>query len=361
MNDDRTEPPTYKRRMKARQNGQVARSNELVSSAVLFGALGALPSLAPRMNEQVIAFWNSTMLAASHGAADPAKLEDLTRRSLAQVAMVAGPVLGLVAGGALASNVAQVGLRFNPSLLQPKLSRLDPLAGLRRFFSPRAAVELLKGFTKLAIVTTSGWQYISEHRQRVAELAITNPTSIGSAIAGLAHDLGMRMAATLAVVAALDYAYQRWQFEKSLRMTKQEVKEEMKEAEGNPEIKARIRQRQREIARRRMMAEVPKASLVITNPTHFAVALKYEMGQKGAPKVVAKGQDLLALKIRELAEAHRVPTVENPPLARQLHKLVDVGQEIPPALYRAVAEVLSLIWRLENSRRPAVSASRRPA
>jgi flagellar biosynthetic protein FlhB len=169
----------------------------------------------------------------------------------------------------------------------------------------------------------------------------------------MAFEMVKQMAATLAIVAALDYAYQRYQFEKNLRMTKQEVKDEMRDAEGNPEIKGRIRRKMREISRKRMMADVKTASVVITNPTHFAVALKYEAGKGGAPKVVAKGADLIALKIREIAAENNVPLVENPPLARSLFKLTEVGDEIPQSLYKAVAEVLAMIWRLDARRRGA--------
>jgi flagellar biosynthesis protein FlhB len=273
-----------------------------------------------------------------------------------QVGVLAGPLLGLIAGGALVSNLLQVGWHFNGGILQPRLSRLNPSRGLARLFTMRSGVEMLKGFLKLTIVTFSGWQYYDGHAGSLFALGLTDPRQIGPHVGELARQMALRMVATLAVLAALDYAYQRWHFERSLRMTKQEVKDEFKEAEGNPEIKARIRQRQREISRRRMMAAVPTASVVITNPTHYAVALKYEMGQKGAPRLVAKGQDLLALRIRDLAEEHRVPTVENAALARSIYRLVDIDQEIPPELYRAVAEVLALIWRASET-----SAARRQA
>jgi len=258
---------------------------------------------------------------------------------------MAGPVLGCVAGVALVTNVVQVGLFFNAGPLQPQLSRLDPLAGVRRLFALRSAVELLKGTAKMAIVVVAGWTFFQGHRDTLFALAASDPVGIAPRVGSLAYEMSLRMVATLAVLAALDYAYQRWQLERSLKMTKQEVKDEFREAEGNPEIKSRIRQRQRETARRRMMAAVPKASVVITNPTHFAVALDYEMGQKGAPTVVAKGQDLIALRIREIAVEHHVPLVENPPLARSLYRTVEIGEEIPQELYRAVAEVLALIWR----------------
>jgi flagellar biosynthetic protein FlhB len=370
MADDRTEPPTYKRRTKAREEGQVARSAELVGSTMLFALLWSLPGLAPRLTDRLADFWARTMAAASQGGIGTNTLGELAGNGLVQVGMLSGPVLGLVAAGALLSNLAQVGLHFNAGLLQPKLSRLNTVRGLTRLVTLRSGVELLKGLVKLSIVGYTGWLFYQTHWNSLFELGLTDPMQIAPRVGELAHQMALRMVATLAVLAALDYAYQRWQLERSLRMTKQEIIDEMKEAEGNPEIKARIRQRQREISRRRMMAEVPTASVVITNPTHFAVALKYEMGtgaerrQGAAPRLVAKGQDLLALRIRDLAEQHRVPTVEDAPLARSIYKLVDIGEEIPPELYRAVAEVLALIWRVDGARRPATDARaafRRPA
>jgi flagellar biosynthetic protein FlhB len=345
VSQDRTEPPTHKRRRKAREEGQIARSSELVGAGILLGLLCSLRALIPALAHGALDYWLQTFQAASRGSIGPGALDQLAGLCFAQVGKMAGPMLGLVAVGALATNLAQVGFFFNTGRLQPKMSRLDPFKGISRLFTPRSGVELLKGFIKVGIVSWVGWQYFSGHRESLYELAVTAPTLIAPHVGDLAYGMALRMVATLAIIAALDYLYQRWQLERTLRMTKQEVKDELKESEGNPETKARIRQRQRETARRRMMAAVPKASLVITNPTHFAVALTYEMGQKGAPIVVAKGQDLLALRIREIAEEHHVPLFENPPLARSIYQSVEIGEEIPPALYRAVAEVLALVWR----------------
>jgi flagellar biosynthetic protein FlhB len=343
--DDRTEAPTYKRRKKAREEGQVARSAELVGTVMLFGLLASLPALAPGLTDRMMGFWTQAVAAASQGEIGPNTLGDLSGRGLMQIGVMAGPIIGVVAAAALVSNVLQVGLHFNAGLLQPRFARLDPAKGLSRLVTGRSAVELGKGLLKLAAVAFVGWKYYDGHRNGFFMLGMTDPAAIAPRVGEFAYQMALRMIATLAVLAALDYAYQRWQLERSLRMTKQEVKDEYREAEGNPEVKARIRQRQREFARRRMMADVPTASVVITNPSHFAVALQYTVGQKGAPKVIAKGQDLLALRIREIAEKSGVPTVENPPLARSLYRTVDVGEEIPAALYRAVAEVLALVWR----------------
>jgi flagellar biosynthetic protein FlhB len=286
---------------------------------------------------------------------------------------MAAPVLGLVVAGGAISNLLQVGMHFSSSKLQPRWSRLDPLAGMKRLLTPRSGVELIKGFAKVSVVTFSGWQYLRGRERTLFDLIAADPTQVAPALGELAYQMSLRMVATLAVLAALDYAYQRWQFERSLRMSKQEIKDEFRETEGNPETRAKIRQRQRQAARRRMMASVPKASVVITNPTHFAVALQYELDpgagherspgtraagggrssrrRGGAPRVVAKGQDLLAHRIRQIAVEHAVPVVENAPLARTLYQVVEIDEEIPPDLYRAVAEVLALVWRLDEGRR----------
>jgi flagellar biosynthetic protein FlhB len=357
VSEDRTEAPTPKRRRKAREKGQVARSAELVGSGILLGLFWSLPRLMPRLRDEAGGYWVRTIAAAGQRSIGPTELMGLAGGFLLEVSKMAGPVLGFVAAAALVTNVMQVGLHFNAQPLLPQLSRLDPLSGVRRLVTVRSAVELLKGVAKTAIVVASGWSFFKGHRETLLTLAASDPVGIAPRVGGLAYEMSLRMVATLAVLAAVDYAYQRRQLEQSLKMTKQAVKDEFKEAEGNPEIKSRIRQRQRETARRRMMAAVPRASVVVTNPTHFAVALEYEMGtgaersarlagtQKGAPKVVAKGQDLIALRIREIAVEHRIPLVENPPLARSLYQTVEIGEEIPPALYRAVAEVLALIWR----------------
>lgn len=357
MLQDRTEPPTAKRRRKAREKGQVARSAELVGSGVLLGLIAALPRLMPGLRDEAGSYWARTIAAAGQKAIGPGELTRLAGGCLVEAGKMAGPILGCVAGAALATNVLQVGLLFNVAPLQPQLSRLDPMSGMRRLLTLRSGVELLKGMAKMAIVIASGWSFFKGHRETLLALAASDPAGIAPRVGGLAYAMSLRMVATLAVLAALDYAYQRWQLERSLKMTKQEVKDEFKEAEGNPEIKSRVRQRQRETARRRMMAAVPRASVVITNPTHYAVALEYQMGRPAAPHrrgsaptVVAKGRDLIALRIREIAAEHHVPLVENPPLARSLYQTVEIGEEIPPALYRAVAEVLALIWRASQLR-----------
>lgn len=345
MFEERTEPATPRRRRKAREEGQVARSAELAGAAVLLGVLWGAPYLMPALAGRVSEFAVWTFARAAEGAIGDGTLRYLTTRSLLEIGAVVGPVLGLVAVAALVGNVVQVGFCFSARPLAPKLSRLDPLQGWKRLLTTRSVVELAKGMLKVAIVATCAWRYLIGHRDRFFELVATEPTRIGLHVGELAHGMALQIVELLLLLAALDYGFQRWQLERALKMTKQEVKEELKEIEGHPEIRVRIRSQQRQLARRRMMADVAVASVVITNPTHYAVALAYRLGEGGAPKVVAKGRDRIALKIREVAFQHQVPCVENALLARSLYQLVEIGEEIPPSLYRAVAEVLALVWR----------------
>lgn len=348
MSEERTQPATPRRRKKAREEGQVARSVELTGSAALLGLLAALPSMMPAMAERISTHFVHN-LDALRMASDlgPASLRQMAGDSMNQAFLMALPAMTLAVGLGVGANLLQIGFVVTPQLLQPRLHRLDPLQGLRRVFAARAGMEIVKGLLKVACVGGAGWHYLVGHQEELFRLAQDNPREIGSRVGAMTYDLALQMAGTMAVLAALDYAYQRYQFERGLRMTRQEVRDEMRESEGSPEIRQRIRQRQREFARRRMMAAVPTATVVLANPTHYAVALRYDRGQRGAPRVVAKGQDLVALKIREIAQSRGVPVVENPPLARALYVQSDLGREIPADLYRAVAEVLAMIWRLD--------------
>lgn len=349
MSEERTEPATPKRRKKAREDGQVARSTELVSAVVLIGMLAGARSALPALGRSTTDFFMSS-LANVPIHADSEKLQDIAGNLFRTTGQLVLPALCLSVGLGVAVNLLQVGLSFTPKLLEPKASRVDLGQGIKRLFTPRAAFELLKGLLKVSLVGYVGWNYLSHHWEECYRLVGAEPGDIASRVGTMVYSLGTQMVGTLLGIAVLDYAWQRYEFEKGLRMTRQEVKDEMRDAEGNPETRQRIRQRQREFSRRRMMAEVPSATVVITNPTHYAVALRYEAGQSGAPRVVAKGQDKIALKIRELAKENDVPVIESPPLARALHAQVKLGEEIPAELYRAVAEILALIWRLETKR-----------
>src|SRR6185437_3974574 len=252
----------------------------------------------------------------------------------------------------------QIGLVFATEKLGFDLSRISPLAGFKRLFSPRSAIEFFKSMAKVAAVSAvAGWMALpslATLAHMVREPAELMPHELYNLILRLLFGV----LAVVTVLALFDYGYQRFSFLRSMRMSKQEVKEENKQAEGDPVIRARLRAIRMNRARKRMMAAVPKASVVITNPTHYAVALQYEMGASGAPKVVAKGTDLVALKIREIAEENDVPIVENPPLARALYGGVEIDREVPPEHYKAVAEIISYVFRLKGKLRPQAQAAR---
>jgi flagellar biosynthetic protein FlhB len=263
-----------------------------------------------------------------------------------------GPI-GLALGvAALGVSLAQVGFVVNEEALNLKFQRLDPVAGAKRILSKRSLFELAKNILKVAIIGYVSYRTIAPELQHITLLADADVGSTFRYIGYAVFKVGMYTALALLVLAIIDYIYQRWEFNQSIRMTKQEVKEEHKQTEGDPQVRMRIRSLQREAARRRMMEEVPKADVVITNPTHYAVALKYDMEIMMAPMVVAKGQNLIAEKIKQVAREQGIPTVENKPLAQALFRAVDVGQAIPEDLYRAVAEILAYVFRLKE-RQPA--------
>jgi len=258
------------------------------------------------------------------------------------------PIFVLAVVIAVLSIYAQIGFLFTSETLKPTFSKLNPIKGIANIFKLRALVELLKSVLKAGIV--GGVVFYAIWTERSELMAMTQwPISyIFSHTAGWVLKVGLQIAVILLVLAVFDYAYQKYEYEKNLRMSKEDIKQEFKNTEGDPVIKGRIRERQRKMALSRMMQEVPKADVVITNPTHFAVALKYDPEQADAPVVVAKGMDYLALKIKQVAQEHGIVTMENKPLARALYNQVEIGQTIPPELFQAVAEVLAYVYRLQG-------------
>ena len=349
----KTEEPTSKRLQEARKKGDVATSREVQNWFMLFAATVMLVFLAPGM-AAAIARTLRQFLAAPHAyEVEPDTLRMVFVETVGGIgSILALPALLLIAA-ALAASLVQHGFLFAPERLKPDLKKISPIAGMKRLFSLRSVAEFLKGLLKIAIVGTVA---VLLMLPVISELPSVPGKSVADNL-GMIHALAVRMlagvVAVLALIAGLDFMYQRFEHSKKLRMTKQEVKDEYKQTEGDPHVKARLRAIRIERARQRMMQAVPEADVVITNPTHYAVAIKYDVEEMPAPKVVAKGVDQVAERIRAVAEEHGVPIVENPPLARALHAAVDLDEEIPAEHYRAVAEVIAYVMRLKGRLIPA--------
>jgi flagellar biosynthetic protein FlhB len=345
--DDRTEPATPRRREEARERGQVARSADLSSAVVLLAAVLALRFLGRPLLESLFASTTGVLGGLGAVDGDPAMLTSQFGGSFAAVLMGFLPLAGIVVAAALAAGLAQVGFLFTSEPLTPDLDRINPVSGLGRLFSLRGLARLLGGMLKIAVVGVVVGGTIWAERQSLAELGGREFEQIPGLSIDLMQSLSLRAAVALFVLALVDYGFQKWQFERDLRMSKHEVREEMRRYEGDPKIRERRRAIQRRLALQRMMLGVPQATVVITNPTHYAVAVRYEKDMD-APVVVAKGADQMAQRIRETAMEHGVPLVERKDLARALYGTVEVGQTVPSALYKAVAEIIAYVYRLKG-------------
>src|SRR5581483_6760639 len=339
--ESRTEEPTPRREEKAREEGRVARSVELGSCAVLLvGALVASSS-GPGAMTKLRASMTSALGALATDDLTPAQAVSAVAGVGAVVAGVAGPILIAVAAAGLVATVAQIGFGVYPKRLLPDFERLSPSQGLARIFSARAAVELVKSVLKIALVAWMTWRFVAGVQGRLPGLALSSPRDIAESAGSDAIRILLWICAALGAIALADYAMQRRMHRQSLRMTKQEVREEMRHAEGDPKIRQRLRRAYRDLTGNRMLAEVARASVVVTNPVHLAVALRYDPDEMAAPRVVAKGAESRAERIKQIARQNGVPIVERRALARSLFRSVKVGGEIPAALYRAVAEILA--------------------
>lgn len=344
----KTEDPTHKRLDEAQKKGNVPFSREITSFlmlAMLALTVGAFaPSILKNTKLLLIPF-----LASADSLATDQKGIGLLLSHVAfgTVSIIIIPLLGVMAS-AFASSLLQNGFRITTDPLAPKLERISPLKGLKRLFSMRSLVEFIKGILKIIIVGTVSFIAVYPELAHIRQLPSSDQDSMLLFLATLAGRLTIGAAIAMFFIAVLDLAYQRWQYTKSLRMSKQEIKDEYKQSEGDPVIKQRLRRLRMERARQRMMGAVPESDVVITNPTHYAVALKYDGATMRAPMLVAKGQDLVALKIREVAEEHNVPIVENPPLARALFASTKLEEEIPGEHYEAVAKVISYVYQLKG-------------
>lgn len=344
----KTEDPTDRKLSRAKQKGQTAASQEVKSWVVLLAGATSVVFLAPFMADQIRVLGLAFIEKSHMLALDPLALQALMAKVMLDSAIAISPFLLLVVVFALAGNVIQSGLIFAPDKIKPDTSKVSPIKGFGRMFSSRALVEFLKGILKLIIVGTVA---VALSVPLLGDIELLPGASMGDILERM-QDITVIIAlatvAVMTVIATLDFAYQKFQFLKQMRMTKQEVKDEHKQAEGDPHVKAKIRALRQRRAQERMMANVPNSDVVITNPTHYAVALEYKSDEMSAPRLVAKGVDTLAFRIREVAEEHDIPIVENPPLARALHASVELDQEIPTEHFVAVAEVIGYVMRLKG-------------
>ncbi|HYE76645.1 MAG TPA: flagellar biosynthesis protein FlhB [bacterium] len=349
MDEERTEQASPRKRQRARQRGEGPRSKELTDACNLLAGTLALWMSLGYAASQTAHLFSDTLLHLGPAEWSHADAGRLFTYILGRSVLLALPVMGAVLVITALVNAAQSGFVLSTAKLEPKLDRLNPIAGFQRLASTRGTVETLKNLLKMAVAGLIVYTFLKGRMDEVAAGVLLPPQALVTHYGRMAYDLGLRLVLFLLLLAVLDYFYQRYEFEKSLRMTKQEVREELKQTEGDPLIRRRIRERARQIATTRMLAEVPQADVVITNPTHFAVALRYT-ADLGAPTVVAKGQGPIALRIRELATVHGIAIEENPPLAQTLFKTVEVGHQIPVELYEVLAEILAKVYAAKGRR-----------
>lgn len=345
---EKTEQPSPRRLEQAREEGQVPQSRELSTFLVLITGIGALWMMGEWISGRILGMLRAGFAIERERAFDPKLMLESFGDLFTDALLTMMPLFGILMVAAIAAPVLMGGFVFAPKMLGLKLERMNPLQGIGRMFSMHGLAELVKSLLKAAVVGLMGVFAVWREHEHIFGLT-------GETVEAAVPDfLQMVLFATLliimglAILALIDVPFQLWQYNKKLRMTKEEVKRESKEQDGDPQVKGRIRAMQREMARRRMMAQVPKADVVVTNPTHFSVALKYDANKMRAPIVVAKGRGEVALKIRELAKEHKVPMLEAPPLARALYKHCELEQAVPGALYTAVAEVMAYVYQLNH-------------
>ncbi len=345
---ERTERATTHRREKAREEGQVAKSQELNSAAVICVGFLTLYMLGPYMADNLMTVMRHIMANASVLGSTSINFASVFSDYMLKFFVVMGPILAIMVVLGFSVNVAQVGFKITPKAMEPKLEKLDLLKGLKRMFSLRSGVTMVRDIIKLFVVGFVAYKVIAGEFESFFNLADMSVAQVAVLMGKLSLELALKTGAIILVIGILDYVYQKYEFEKSIKMSRQDIKDEHKDTEGSPQIKSRIRQVQQQMARSRMMDAVPMADVVVTNPTHLAVALKYDHENMGAPTVIAKGQRLIAQQIKKVAREHNVPVIEDKPLARALYKMCDVGQTVPAQLYRAVAEILAYVYKAKG-------------
>ncbi|WP_084524535.1 flagellar biosynthesis protein FlhB [Lutispora thermophila] len=350
FSEEKTEKATPKRRKEAREKGQVAKSREVVSAVLLLLMFWCIKILSGYIYDRLTNIISRflTVFTDVDSLYQSSNLRNMFMQCIWSFFLIVLPIMAVALLASVVANYLQVGFLFSTKPLMPNFNKLNPIQGLKRLFSKNSLIELLKASIKMLLIGYFIYDFLRDNYMMIANFMNmelnTSMAFIGNAII----TIGLRSSIMLLVLSVFDYGYQLWEFEKNLKMTKQEIKEEYKQTEGNPQVKSKIKEKQRQLSLRRMMAEVPKADVIITNPTHYAVAIKYDSNISDAPVVTAKGKDLIAYRIKEKAKESNVPVIENKPLAQALFKTTDIGQQIPVEMYQAVAEILAFVYSLKN-------------
>ncbi len=351
---EKTEEPTAKKLEDARKEGQVAKSREIANGLGILALFLVLQLWVSSMGKSFLELFDliygeiPDTVALIGGSVPATAMSRLFQYSLILIMKIVLPVFLVGFVVAFVSDYVQVKWKPTAKPLQPKFSKLNPVSGFKKIFSGNAIVELIKSIGKIGIIAYVSYSFLKDKGEQLFLLYDLELMPAVILIGDTVINLGIRIAVVYMILALADFAYQKYKFHKDMKMTKQEVKEEYKNQEGNPEIKGKIRQKMREVSQRRMMQSLPQADVVITNPTHYAVAIKYDPDESPAPVVLAKGEDFLAQKIKEVARENNIEIVENKPLARMLYANVDIGAQIPPELYQAVAEVLAFVYHAKG-------------
>ncbi|MFP7169141.1 flagellar biosynthesis protein FlhB [Terribacillus sp. 7520-G] len=345
---EKTEKATPKKRKDTRKKGQVAKSQDVNTAILLLFSLGALALMGGYFKDQFLQLFTIVFDEYLTQEITANTVQTLLVEMSIALAKIVGPVMGIAILAGLVSNFAQFGLLFSGENIKFDLKKIDPIQGAKRIFSVRALVELVKSLLKIGLVGAVTFYMLWENMDTVMTMFTKAPENAMQFFGKTTLYMGFAAALALLFIAVLDYTYQRFDFEKNIRMSKQDIKDEYKNTEGNPLIRSKIKEKQRQMSMMRMMSEVPKADVVITNPTHFAIAIQYDEKKSDTPIVIAKGMDHVALKIKEIAKANDVMMVENKPLARGLYKKVELNQPIQEEFFQAVAEVLAFVYRTER-------------
>lgn len=346
---EKTEKATPKKRQDERKKGKVAKSQDVNTAVLLLFCFIALAVIGPLMKGRVLSLFSNAFSSYIHFEVTVHTIPLLFIELFIEMAFVIAPIMLIAIIGALAANLMQVGFLYTTEPLKFDLKKIDPIKGAKRIFSVRALVELLKSLFKIVFIGAVTFTIIWINKEHMMMTALKDVDSALSFFGNVTITMGIAATIALLFLAVFDYAYQRFDFEKNLRMSKQDIKDEHKNIEGDPLIKSKMKEKQREFAMRRMMSDVPKADVIITNPTHFSVAIKYDEEKASAPYVVAKGVDQIALKIREVAKAHHIPTVENRQLARSLYASLDIHEVVPEQFYQAIAEILAYVYQVDKT------------